>query len=65
MVVKVRERIMETVEKGEEQVKDAKEILAIGKKAGIDLATEETDLIQLETRLKELKSAAKEPKPSK
>jgi len=60
MVSKVKERVLESVAKGERELESAKEILKIGKRAGIDLAAEETELIAQESRLRELKEATED-----
>ncbi len=60
MTSHVKKRIQESVIKGEQALKDAKEVIDIAKKAGIDLSAQETEYITLETQLAELKAAVEE-----
>jgi len=60
MVETIKKRVMEAVEKGEEEIRTAKQGIEFAKKAGIDVSQQETELITHEQKLKEIKEAAQE-----
>ncbi len=57
MVNGVIERMAEAIVKGEAQASEADDLIRLGKKAGINLAKQETELIGLKDRLSELREA--------
>ena len=60
MVSEIVKRVKEYLKIGEEQLKRAKEVLGLAKRMNIDVSTQERELINLEQRLVDIKTAIKE-----
>jgi len=58
MVTKVKDRIMERTSLAEQEIGNAREIINIAKKAGIQIDAQEQALEQLEEEVRNLKEAA-------
>ena len=55
--MEIKERIKQYVEVGENRLREAKEVLDMAKRMNIDVTREEQDLMELEQKLLDIKSA--------